>query len=125
MLAEKILARARPDLIESAIVLAYRSPKRPPRPVSWAQLKADPDKMEKHLGTRDGSVAWLLFTLQHFGSMSLNLQYAAIYSLEPMVLTGMSAMFAQAIKSYFSTVVSAGFLIFLIVGVPYLWTWSQ
>ena len=78
LLVVQILASARPDLLESAIVLKFRSPSRPPQPISWSELQADPEKMQEHLGTRDGSFAWLIFTLQRFGSLSLNVQYAAI-----------------------------------------------
>ena len=106
-------------------MLKFRSPKRPPQLISWSELQADSEKLQEHLGTRNYSVGWLLFTLQRFGSLSLNVQYTVIYSLEPMVLIGVTAIFAEVIKSYVNMGIAAGLLLLLIVGVPYLWTWCQ
>ena len=55
------LARARPDLLESNIVLSFRNPKRPPERVTWQRLKADPRLMLKRMGTQLTAIAGMIY----------------------------------------------------------------
>ena len=103
------MARARPDLLESAIILSFRSPRQP-------RTQKGPRRMQQRVGpssgsssgTGVGSAGWTVLTLLWFGSQPLIAQYGVVYSLEPIVLNGLTALFALVIKSYANMAIAAG-----------------
>ena len=90
------MAKAHPDLMESALVLSYQSQGRAETQETWEAMVKDRRLMQSRFGTSVFLFGAFWLWLQVFGSAPLYLQYLAMSAFEPMLLAAVCGLIAWA-----------------------------